>query len=185
MDGFDKYGATYFSFDDIIIDASDPTCRTLITEGDWTFLNTINTYTTVFPPLSETGYSLGLVGGPLTKTLPNDYSRLIGGVRIQSFGLMSNGGIVFLDDSSYQCSITLDAVTGLVSFRNGNITGNSIETSVVNVSAGVTYFLEWDITFGNSALYEIWLDGVSILSGNGNTVTTVIIHLMCLVLVMV
>jgi len=34
------------------------------------------------------------------------------------------------------------------------------------------HYLEFDISFGNSANYQIWLDGISILSGVGDTTAT-------------
>ncbi len=45
-------------------------------------------------------------------------------------------------------------------------------TSAASVSAGTTHYLEWDITFGNSATYEVWLDATSILNGTGDIQAT-------------
>jgi hypothetical protein len=170
IEGFDKYGP-YLNLPGFTGDSTNPSVRNLITEGDWTFLSSLNTVAAIYPPLGPTGYALGLEGGPLTRTLPSSYSRLIGGVRIQS-SLASNSGIVFLDNTSFQCSITINQGTGLISVRNGDYLGTIIATSTVAVTAGVTHFVEWDISFGASASYTVYLDGVSILSGTGNTKTT-------------
>jgi hypothetical protein len=38
--------------------------------------------------------------------------------------------------------------------------------------ANSVHYLEWDFTFANAGSYQIWLDGVSILSGSGDTTAT-------------
>ena len=45
-------------------------------------------------------------------------------------------------------------------------------SSAASVSAGTTHYLEWDITFGISATYQLCLDGTSILTGTGDTQAT-------------
>jgi hypothetical protein len=44
-----------------------------------------------------------------------------------------------------------------------------IATTTSSINANSVHYLEFDVTIGSSASYNIYLDGVSILSGTGNT----------------
>ena len=162
-DGFDKYGGTNVSTNNV---------AALLAAGEWTSVT--GTALSVVAGLSATGYALqiGTGAGTVSKTLPASYGRLIGGMRFaHTFG--SNvAGVQFLDGASNQAGFSLN-ITGTVSMRNGNaISGTVLGTSTATISSGSTHYLEWDISFGNSASYQLWLDGVSILSGAGDTTTT-------------
>ena len=108
-----------------------------------------------------------------TKVIPTS-SRLIGGIRFNlESSLTGNSGIGFLDSAgSSQGCITVNGTTSTISLRTGNATGVAVATSGASVTVGSTHYLEWDITFGNSARYQVWLDGVSIISGTGDTTAT-------------
>lgn len=173
IDGFDKYGPT----GEVL-----PTAASLLTAGEWTSL-TGSTGGTVVPAivagLSSTGYALQLTHHPtlnsppmsgwLGKTLATNYSRLIGGVRIASPLNTCFTGVAFLDAANFQCCISLNS-SGQILLQSGrwNV-GTTVATSGVSISANTSHYLEWDITFGASGAYQIWMDGVSILSGTGNT----------------
>lgn len=172
IDGFDKYGPTGIS------STSLPTITTTLTSA-WTNINTA-TALSIVAPLSATGYALKYssnASGSITKTLATSYSNLIGGIR---FNTDLGGGspttiapiVQFQDSGTAQCSIQIMKATGFIRFVTGNYTGTTIATSVVSVLANSTHYLEWDITFGAAASYTIYLDGISILTGTGNTKTT-------------
>jgi hypothetical protein len=161
MDGFDKYGPA---------SSHSANVSALLTAGEWN--STTGTSLSIAAPLSSLGNSLSLTGGSAaTKTLPSNYSRLIGGMRF-SAGLGALSGIQFYDGATAQAGITINTA-GTIAVRNGIWnSGTVLGTSASSISANTTHYLEWDITFGNSAAYQLWLDGVSILSGTGDTTAT-------------
>jgi len=85
--------------------------------------------------------------------------------------LSFNGGLSFLDVGTAQASITINS-TGTFSVRNGGLAGTALGTSSATVTANTTHYLEWDITLSNTGSFQLWLDGVSILSGSGDTTGT-------------
>ena len=167
-DGFDRYGPT---------NTNDPQVRALLVT-DWSSIPTgaFGTFN-VIAGLSSAGYAINIVGAAgggatISKTLPGNYARLIGGVRFSCNLGAVNAGVLFYDASTIQSCVTINATTGTISVRTGGLTGTAIATSTATVSANSTHYLEWDITFGNSAAYQVWLDGTSIMSGTGDTTST-------------
>jgi hypothetical protein len=162
MEGFDKYGG---------VNSNSTAVVALLTAGEWTSGSA--SAVSIAPGLSATGYAFVTGAGStiITKTLPASYSRLVGGVRFSS-NLASTAGIQFIDAASSQCGICINAA-GTIAVRNGPYNaGTVLGTSAASISANTTHYLEWDITFGNSANYQLWLDGLSILSGTGDTTAT-------------
>lgn len=159
IDGFDKYGGvgngTFLS-------------------QEWTSVGN-TTRATIVAALSATGFAFqsdAANGGTISKTLPSNYSRLIGGFRFKpTVGTNTVPMIIFQDVGTSQCSINLNAA-GQIEFRNGGYGGGVIATSGTSVSNLSIHYLEWDITFGNSASYQLWLDGTSLFSGTADTTTT-------------
>jgi hypothetical protein len=164
MDGFDKYGG---------VNSNGTSVQALLQAGDWTSAAN-NPF--IVAPLSSTGQSLQ---SPMTttlslsKTLPTSYGRLIGGsrFRVDTLGA-GNAGIAFYDAGSVQCCVTVNGGAGTISLRNGGVAGTALATSGTGVSVAAIHYLEWDITFGNSAAYQVWMDGVSLFSGTGDTTAT-------------
>src|SRR3569833_3069373 len=110
----------------------------------------------------------------MSKAIGN-YTRLSGGVRFScaADGSQYPPGVVFYDSATAQCCITKNITTGTISLRNGDPSSATIlATSVTTISLGSTHYLEWAITFGNAANYQVWLDGTSVFSGNGDTTAT-------------
>jgi hypothetical protein len=160
IEGFDKYGG---------INSLDANVVALLTMGEWTSAG--GSQHQIVAPLSSTGFALQLGNGSsITKTLPANYSRLIGGLRFSS-ALSANGGLSFLDAGTAQASVTVNSA-GTFSVRTGALAGTALGTSSASVTANTTHYLEWDITFSNTGSYQLWLDGVSILSGSGDTTGT-------------
>jgi hypothetical protein len=166
MDGFDKFGGA---------NNNATVVSGLLTAGEWTTAST--SALTIVAPLSVTGQalSIGYISGTpaLAKTLAASYGRLIGGIRfnITSLGVV-NCGVAFQDAGTTQCSLVINATTATISLRNGGISGTALSTSSTSVSVGTTHYLEWDITFGNSGAYQVWMDGASLFSGTGDTTAT-------------
>jgi hypothetical protein len=160
IEGFDKYGP---------VNSVTSNVAALLTAGDW---NTLTGSVTIVAGLSSTGNAiLVAVSGIAAKTLSSNFSRLIAGVRFAG-PLTNNAALIgFFDSGTAQCTVTLNT-TGAVSVRTGAVGGTALATSSATVSANGTHYLEVDITFGASAAYQVWLDGVSILSGTGATKTS-------------
>jgi hypothetical protein len=165
LESFDKYGAA---------NSNNTVVSALLTAGEWTSALTASTFPTVVAGLNGLSGFAVLLGGTanvLSKTLAGNYSRLIGGHRFAN-SLAAGAGIQFLDAGTVQASIQFNT-TGTFSVRNGIYTsGTVLGTSTASVTANTTHYLEWDFTFGNSGSYQLWLDGVSILSGSGDTTAT-------------
>ena len=162
LEGFDKYGGA---------NSNNTSVAALLTAGEW---NSAGAALNIVAPLSATGNALSFVSqnNALSKTLAASYGRLIGGFRFSS-NLGGFAGIQFNDAGTAQASIAVTS-SGVFIVRNGAISsGTILGTSTVSVSANSTHYLEFDITFGNAAAYQVWLDGVSILGpASGDTTTT-------------
>ncbi len=167
IDGFDKYGP--------VGSTNNTLLQSLLTATEWTSISASSASCALVAGLSATGVALALSAGSgtftLTKSLAANYTRLIGGVRFSST-LVNPVAIQFLDGASNQSAIVVNTTTGTISLTNGTYTGTVLGTSAASVSASTTHYLEWDITFGNSTSYELWLHGTSILSGTGDTQAT-------------
>jgi len=161
MDGFDKYGGIN----------NNGTALQALLQAEW---QTAATQVQIVAPLSATGqaFFFNASGTGLAKTLPASYGRLIGGFRFAASLVSGNTGLAFTDAGTQQCVITINAGTGTISLRNSNLNGTALGTSTVAVTANSVHQLEYDISFGNAANYQIFLDGVSILSGTGDTTAT-------------
>jgi len=162
MEGFDKYGGINTNLTSVLA---------ILQAGDWTAAaGTPN----IVAPLSATGNALSYVGqnSSVTKTLSASYGRLIGGFRFSS-NLTPTLGLQFYDGGTAQSAINVNT-SGNIVVRNGLFgSGTILSTSTATVSANSTHYLEFDISFGNAASYQVWLDGVSILGpSTGDTTAT-------------
>lgn len=160
VEGFDKYGPA---------NGGAGVVTNLLVKGDW------NTSTggsqEIVAGLSGTGYALRFVGGPATliRTLSN-MPRIIGGVRFRCDLVNQMIPMQFRDSGSVQCTITVEQSTGVLNLRNA-ASGTILGSGPAIVSNSVHY-LEWDISFGNAANFQVWLDGASVINGTGDTTTT-------------
>lgn len=161
VEGFDKYGPP---------SVAAGIATNLLVTGDWNVATGASH--NIVGPLGSTGYAFQFVGGPasLAKTLPTNYPRLIGGIRFRVD--LTNQHIVmqFRDVSTAQCTITVEQTSGVINLRNG-ASGTIIGAGPAIVANSVHY-LEWDISFGNASNYQVWLDGISIFNGTGDTTAT-------------
>ena len=162
-DGFDKYGG---------VNTNATNVSALMQQGEWTAVST-SVNSTIVAGLSSTGFAYSTAQSVTSsKTLAASYARLIGGVRFSSTLGSVAGGIQFYDAGTAQCAITFNSA-GTFSVRNGTYNGGTVlGTSTASVTANSIHYLEWDITFSNAGAYQLWLDGVSILSGSGDTTAT-------------
>jgi hypothetical protein len=160
LEGFDKYGG---------VNTNSTNVGTLL-NTEWTSVTL--TTSQIVTPLSVTGQALFLgSANSVTKTLPANFARLIGGVRITST-LAAAAGVQFNDTATAQCGFVINT-TGTITIRTGNaFSGTIIATSTASVTANSIHYVEWDLTFSATGAYQIWLDGVSVLSGTGNLRTT-------------
>jgi hypothetical protein len=156
LDGFDKYGAL------------NATPAAYLTQ-EWTSVN--GGGGTIVAGLSSSGSALNFNGSNanVQKNLGANYSRLLGGLRFSSPITLAAVGVTFYDIGTAQASVTINNTTGTLSVRNGGLTGTALGTSTASVAASSVHYLEWDITFANAGSYQLWLDGVSVLSGSGDT----------------
>jgi hypothetical protein len=160
IEGFDKYGTPGY-----------PGTSTLLV-AEWTIAGGGMSIST---PLSSTGQSLSMGNGQISKTLPGDFNRLVGGYRFKSnlggAGLQKCG--IFLGDSNVnQVSVYALSGSGFIGISNGLNVGQGgvpLATTTLSIKANSIHYLEWDITIGAAGAYFVWLDGVLVLSGNGNS----------------
>ena len=169
IDGFDKYGPG-----GIVAPSADVE----LAMGRWTSLTAYG-QPVIIPGLIGIGSAVQMPGVPsdqyagLSITLPQNYSRLIGGFRFTS-NLGGYIGCAFLDNFTYQSTITIQPTSGFVSAQTGRDTTN-LGISPSSVAGNTVHYLEFDVTFNLGAFggYTVWLDGVQVLEGTGNTITTV------------
>ncbi len=174
IEGFDKYG---------LVGMTTPSVATAIGQGGWSvFTNTGGA--ALAASLNGQGGSALTVSGIaqggntatyVTKTLPQNYSRLIGGVRI-STDLVGSNGIAFSDGTTVQCMVLVMPTSGRIAIYSGRGT-TQLQLGTASIAAGVEHYLEYDITFGpasgiGAGSWTVWLDGVQCLSGNGATETS-------------
>jgi hypothetical protein len=167
LDGFDKYGPPVNAL-------FNPTIVTPpLAQGKWTLQNAFGN-PNIAPGLSATGYAVQLTVGSvgsigMSRTLPTNYARLIGGIRF-SAPLAGDCGIVFYDNATPQCSVIIENTSGFIAVKQGS-NGTTLQLSSASVAGNTTHYLEYDITFNTGGLggWTIWLDGVQILSGTGTT----------------
>jgi hypothetical protein len=176
IEGFDKYGAA---------NEATELVRPLLAMGGWTLANPINDNQAYFIIPGLAGFGGGALQlGPtvtpssnsLVRAMPGNYTRLIGGCRVQS----DNGasmGIMFFDVSQCQCFIKIANTTGNIGMFQGNVgsgidAATQIAISTAAVAGGTSHMLEWDISFGNPGTFTIYLDGVQILTGSGQLIQT-------------
>ncbi|MDE3037008.1 MAG: hypothetical protein KGJ21_00925 [Pseudomonadota bacterium] len=105
-------------------------------------------------------------GYTASRTLPGNYSRLIGGIAMQP-GLVGNCGVIFGDAGTNQCSVGFNSSGKLVLWQGG-LGGTQIAITSTAITAGSWHYVEWDLTFASSGAYTIWLDGVQVFTGTGN-----------------
>src|SRR6516162_7820584 len=160
IEGFDKYGP---------VATVSANVAAALTAGEWTTApaGVFN----IVAGLSSTGYAMQIAyagtQAQLVKTFASTWTRWIGGIRFSST-LGTNAGIGFASNGTQASTITINT-TGAISLRTGTSTGTALSTSSSTVSANSAHYLEWDITIGASSAYQVWLDGVSVFSGTGNT----------------
>ena len=101
-----------------------------------------------------------------SRTLPSNYGRLIGGIALNPT-LSNNSGVIFGDAGTNQCAVGFNSAGKLVLW-NGGLGGTQIAITSTAITANTWHYVEWDLTFASSGSYNVYLDGVSVLSGTGN-----------------
>ena len=164
VDGFDKYGKGGQTL---------PTPRSLLAQGKWSAGPFGNIF--IIPGLSSVGYAveLDVFFSEITyisQTLGANYARIIGGFRATS-DLLAPVGCTFFDNTTAQCSITIEPISGFLAIKQG-ANGTIMGLSTSSMAASTIHYIEFDITFNvNGALggWTIALDGVQALAGTGVT----------------
>lgn len=161
LEGFDQYG-------EISNTANNPflTITQALADGGWSVIGTGAVFT-IQAGLSSQGYCLESANLTLTNTLYTSIGRIVGGFRF-NFNITGANGFILYDNTTAQCSISVNATSGLISLIEG-ASGTTIATSSAAVTGGVTHYLEFDITIASAGAYKIYLDGALILNGTGDT----------------
>ena len=80
------------------------------------------------------------------------------------------------DAGTYQCSLVSnpDGTLSVYRSRPGSalVSSTLLSTTTFSLRANVYSFIEWVVTIGSSAAYEVWVNGVQWLSTTGNTQNT-------------
>lgn len=171
LEGFDNYGPT-----GVLL----PSLYASLATSGWTVSGSGLSIATVAAGLAGVGQSLKLHAESagsgtqllVTRGLQQNFTRIIGGFRT-SISYPSNigyGGIIFVDNSTAQCSIYIEPLSGFVSLRQGDH-GAALATGAVAIAYNTAHYIEYDITFGGAGVgtYSIWLDNNLLFSGVGQT----------------
>lgn len=166
--GFDEYGPAG------ILGTANQTLMQLLGQDGWSYNPTFSTSPSIVAPLSGYGQAVqinaALYTDGLLKTFTSNYSTLISGVRFSATSTSYSwvGALAFQSSGGVNCSIRINN-NGTVSLMSGSTNGTVIATSTYATATSGTHYLETQITFGASAAYAIWIDGILILTGTGNT----------------
>ncbi len=172
VEGFDQYGATSINTPNLV--------NTSLPQGGWTPYS--SPALNIVPSLNgQAGYAIqceenfaGDISG-LAKTLPNNYTRLIGGFRMLTPAQLAGpAGVMLFDNTTCQCSIAVQPISGRLGFCLGSIEGTLLDTSLSSLAGNTEHYIEFDITFGvgNAGGWTVWLDGVQAMQGVGTTVVS-------------
>lgn len=163
IDGFDDYGPS---------GVYTPSLSNSLSEGGWS-IATVYTQPNIVNGLAGVGgYAIQFnnnIAEPeiLSKTLPANYTRIIGGFKF-SGNLLTYAGCAFVDNTTTQCSIVVNSISGFITIKQGS-NGNTLGQSSVSIASNSVHEIEFDITFGNPGSWSVALDGVVCLSGSGVT----------------
>ena len=134
--------------------------------GEW---STTTLVPAIVAGLSSTGYAVYLSNNtpsPMTRSMGGSKSRVVGGFRFAI--AVGTCGVSFVDSLTTQVSIAISAFDGAITARRGGMGGTSLGVASATVAADATHYLEYDITFHNTAgIFKIWLDGVLVLNLTG------------------
>jgi len=153
-DGFDKYGPVNCA----------PTNSTM--NSEWTTVPSSSSSFVAGRFANSLALQLSYTFVSASRTLPSNYSRLIGGVALNG-SLSSNSGVIFGDAGTNQCAVGINTA-GKIVLWNGGLGGTQVAISTASVTANTWHYIEWDLTFAASGSYNVYLDGVSVFSGTGN-----------------
>ncbi|MGE4043600.1 MAG: hypothetical protein AB7F35_02010 [Acetobacteraceae bacterium] len=179
LDGFEKYGEPNYLSGNVNL----PALHNVMAAVDgWSYAgwtgqaqNVLN----LVPGLLGRGTALrfspsnsSLSGTPwYLKKAVTASSRVLGGLRgrINMLSAFTYGLVITLFKGvSAQCTIVVNTA-GTISLKTGSHAGTVLDTSSATVVESQNFYLEWDITIGAAAAYTVYLNGIAILSGTGNT----------------
>src|ERR1700722_7073290 len=86
------------------------------------------------------GCACQINNGTMSKTVPGNYARVLGGCRIKSNLLVNTGGFQFLDAVTAQISITINTLGQSVELRGGT-GGTVLATSTQTIAANTVHYL--------------------------------------------
>jgi len=155
--------ASPFIFSDGI-DVYGPAGTTPALTTQWT---SVSGTVVVVAGLSATGNAVRLSNNINIQKSIGAFTRVAGSVRF-SVLLTSQNVIAFNDTSSFNVfSITIET-TGVIALRTGSQSG-TILASGGSILANSAHVLSWDVTVGASSPFAVYLDGILLFSGTGNT----------------
>ena len=153
-DGFDKYGPVNCI----------PTNSTM--NSEWTTVPSSSSTFVAGRFTNSLALQMSYTFVSATRTLPANYSRLIGGIALNS-SLAANSGVIFGDAGTNQCAVGFNTAGKLVLW-NGGLGGTQVAIATAAITANTWHYVEWDLTFASSGSYNVYVDGVSVFSGTGN-----------------
>lgn len=175
LEGFDKYGFASV--------APSNTVFPPLSQGGWSPANSGVGLSTISiePGLDDFGYSVQFTLPAssqciMTRTLPDNYTRLIGGFGFMVDNLDSTFFFSFFDVDMAQLSICISStVAGTISVVLGNDLTMPLEQSAPLIAAQIRHYIEFDITFSSSSIkggWQVWLDGKQCLGGTAETIVS-------------
>jgi hypothetical protein len=153
-DGFDKYGPP-----------GNVSALQLL--GEWTLTGTSPTITT---PLSSLGGALRMTTSSISLVgqLPAAMTRVAGSFRVMKTDTNATIRVGFQNSATAAFSITINATTNVLEIRTGIATGTVLASGGF-IAQNTAVVISYDVTIGASSAYTVYLNGVSLLSGTGNT----------------
>jgi hypothetical protein len=107
----------------------------------------------------------------LTRSIPTNLSAPIAGFgvkRVTTGSANASRFFGFLDSGSLQCELRWDGSGSISVTRNGTV----VATSANVLSEATWYHIEFAPNIADSGQYDVWVDGVNVLTGTGDLKNT-------------
>lgn len=161
-DGFDKYGPP-----------GNQNYRSVLA-GEWAFFGGSTISDDIVAGLSSPGYAFRFKGGGTagfgTPQLPA-LTRIVTSFRFRNDEIVSTqSGLkaIFYNGANPVFTVLSRPNTGAIELRTGLSTGTLLNSGGA-IALNTTHVLAFDVTIGAAAAYAVYLDGVLLFSGTGNT----------------
>jgi len=111
-------------------------------------------------------FEIGWAGDYWSNQLPANATKVVGFALRTAASWSTTALCGFRDSGTAQVELNIDNTGHLYMTRNGTAVGSAAATGL---ATNTWYYVEWKVTIGASAAYEVRVDGTTVITGTGNT----------------